>query len=137
MRKKFIALFIIISLFSACSKKQNDLKNNKPPLSKAILEKIEKTNNGFILNLRVKNAGKSFIISDFTKTLQAKTSNGKNAIYEIGDLLLVRVENQKITHKELNIKNFNKSDGRVIRSEFKRDKSKIQKNLPKETKLNF
>ena len=142
--KSFFALSLALMLAATllgCSGASKADKRVKPKmqeaLTKGVLEKIEPVKGGFMLSARVKNGAYSTIARGFVPTLRGKSSDGADIMYEVGDLLLMRLKNNVIMYSELNIKNFTKIDEGVVGSKFKRNKSKIKTPVPQETMISF
>ena len=139
--KKILSLFFVGLLFLGCYNEPSYTPKRpaKPAgvLTKGTISKIEQVKGGYMLNVLIKNGRQYSSARGFVNTLNGFSSDGTNAVYEVGDLLLMQLKNGVIMYSEIAIKNFTMHDGKVIRSNFKRDKSRIKGSVPQENKIKF
>lgn len=139
--KKNLFLFVLVLLFFGCYDKPayTPKKPAKPVgvLSKGTISKIEQVKGGYMLNVLVKNGKKYENARGFVSSLNGFSSDGASAVYEVGDLLLMQLKNGVIMYNEISVKNFTKRDGKVVRSNFKRDKNHIKGQIPQESQIRF
>lgn len=139
--KKILLLVLFGALFLGCYDKPSytPKRPQKPQtlLIKGTISKIEQVNGGYMLNALIKNGKQYSSARGFVKSLNGFSSDGAPATYEVGDLLLMDIKNNVIMYSEISIKNFTKHDGKVVGSNFKRDKSHIKAPLPQESKIRF
>lgn len=139
--KKILSLLLVAIFFAGCYNRPTytPKKPEKPAgvLIKGTISKIEQVKGGYMLNVLIKNGRQYSSARGFVSTLNGFSSDGTNAIYEVGDLLLMQLKNGVIMYSEIAIKNFTMHDGKIIRSNFKRDKSRIKGSVPQESKIKF
>ncbi len=139
--KKFLSLVLIAIFFLGCYDKPTytPKKPQRPAgvLTKGTISKIDQVKGGYMLNVLIKNGKQYSNARGFVTTLNGFSSDGASAVYEVGDLLLMQLKNGVIMYSEISIKNFTKHDGKVVHSNFKRDKSRIKGSIPQESKIKF
>lgn len=137
MRKILAFIFVCFMLVGCFNEQAIVSKETLIAPIKGTLSKIEPVKGGYFLHALIKNGKEYKSARGFVSSLNALSSDGKEATYEVGDLLNMEIKNNVIMRSQIAIKGYTTREGSVVRSAHKRDKSKIIAPVPSETKVRF